>query len=272
MEENGLQVRALVGVQHGITTPTALSRLRGIGELRIVDDKRLFHAKVYLFHRTGGGVGWIGSANFTGKGFGSDGQRNRRNEEVMFETRAIREVSDWFEGRWEEAGPLNVRMLKKYCEEYRPPKQGVLDERLQEEPDKRERRETLVPAREFLEPISAWAKAHPNKQLPPTAYIPAILGTLEELGGVGTRQAVLKRVEKIMEPVLRSIDYRMYRKGERIWSHQCDDVRRKMANKDGLLEPTSVTGNGKWGLTPEGLKASRGSYGATWQRFVKALE
>ena len=102
-KSNGLQVRALVGLQHNITTPNALNRLNKIGKLRVVDDKRLFHAKVYLFHLIRDGVCWIGSANFTGKGFGDD-RRNNRNEEVMFESSAIREVSDWFEGRWKGSG------------------------------------------------------------------------------------------------------------------------------------------------------------------------
>ena len=83
------KVRAIVGLHGYTTTPVALRQLQRIGALRlvpgdpIVPAAPLFHAKVYLFRaRNGRQLGWVGSANLTGKGFGS-------NDEVMYETGRI---------------------------------------------------------------------------------------------------------------------------------------------------------------------------------------
>ena len=258
--DRGLKVRALVGLHHNITTPSALARLREIGELRVVDGGRLFHPKVYLFrHEGGGGFAWIGSANFTGKGFGVDGQRN---EEVMFETQAIRDVAKWFKCRWEQAGTLDEGTLEKYCKEYRPPKQGALDER------PGDAAEASVRAPKFLEPVAAWGKANPDRRLPPTAYIPAILQTLHDMGGRGARPEVLWRVREVMEPVLRRVDHELHRENERNWEHQSDEARQKMAVRYRFVQPAAVTGNGVWGLTREGMEASKGDYGVTWRRWA----
>ena len=43
-----LEVRSIVGLYSSITDPEALRTLRKIGELRIIDERRLFHPKVYL--------------------------------------------------------------------------------------------------------------------------------------------------------------------------------------------------------------------------------
>ena len=79
-----------------------------------------------------------------------------------------------------------------------------------------------------------------------------------------------------MQPVLgtRAIDYKLHSKKGRKepnWRHQCYEARQKMAADYGLIEPDTVSG--KWKLTREGTKASRGDYGKTWQRFAaKALK
>ncbi len=271
----GVQVRALIGLDRNITTPTALDRLKQIGELRVVRGSRLFHPKVYVFHGSRGGFAWVGSANFTGKGLNGRNKR-LRNEEAMLETQAIGDISDWFRCRWEEAGELDERVLEGYRKEYeqRPPDIAV-DEQLPDEADEEapEHLEFPVATRGFLEPISAWGKANPSRRLPPTAYIPAILRTLDAMGGSATRREALKRVHEMMDAVLRPIDRDWARKDhERNWEHQCDVARQKMAAHYGLVRPTADTGDGKWGLTSEGKKASKGNYGTTWQRFAKKAE
>ena len=120
-------VRAIIGLRHQVTTPDALKTLREIGELRLVDGHRLFHPKVYIFHRKEGrSAAWVGSANFTGKGIG---HAEKGNVEIVFETQCVKEVADWFERRWEEIGCLDEELLRNYVENYKQPKEGGLDER-----------------------------------------------------------------------------------------------------------------------------------------------
>lgn len=119
-------VRALVGVEGGHTTPTALKRLSKLGSVRLVDGgNRLFHVKLYLFHTRNTSFLWIGSANFTGRGFES-------NEEVLFETKDAEEAVDWFKSRWQEIDAAASRKrLRQYCENWEPParpQRGVDDE------------------------------------------------------------------------------------------------------------------------------------------------
>ena len=116
-------MRAIVGLQHGVTRPDALDVLREVGKLRVVVGSRLFHPKVYLFHETHGrAVGWVGSANFTGRGFGY-------NEEAVLEIPATDQMVMWFEQRWDECGPLEPRVLAAYRKSYEGPKKGWPDER-----------------------------------------------------------------------------------------------------------------------------------------------
>ena len=121
-------VRAIIGLRHQVTTPDALKTLREIGELRLVDGHRLFHPKVYIFHKKEGrSAAWVGSANFTGKGIGH--AEKDVNEEIVFETQCVRKIADWFERRWEEIGCLDEELLSNYSENYEPPGKGRLDER-----------------------------------------------------------------------------------------------------------------------------------------------
>ena len=121
-------VRAIIGLRHHVTTPNALETLREIGELRLVGGDRLFHPKVYIFHKEEGrSVAWVGSANFTGKGIGH--AEERVNEEIVFETQRVREVAGWFEQRWKKIKYLDEELLRNYVENYKQPKDDGLDER-----------------------------------------------------------------------------------------------------------------------------------------------
>ena len=96
-----IEIRAIVGLWSNITDPTTLKVLQRIGELRIVDESRCFHPKIYIFRNNEDAVAWIGSANFTFSGFGV-------NEEVMFETEDTQSILEWFEDRWEKCGVLQL--------------------------------------------------------------------------------------------------------------------------------------------------------------------
>lgn len=255
-----IRLRALVGLNHGITTPGALRRLNEIGCLRVVRKSRLFHAKVYLFHYARGGVAWIGSANFTGKGFGTD---NGRNEEVMFQTRAIKGVADWFNQRWDEAGPLDEDALNEYCRCYKPPRRGDMDERL---PDLAN---ALKPP--WLAAIAAWVAAHQGDSLPPSAYIPVVLQTLHDVGGRATRQQALDAVHVAVAPLLHANDEMDNSQGEgdsrKVWENRLEQAVYRL-RIDGLIEPVRRSGRGVWALTEEGTKtASERDWGARWRRW-----
>ena len=105
----GLEVRAIVGLSGNITEPEALRKLASMGDqLRRADERqRLFHPKVYIFRGTDRSVAWIGSANFTGLGFGG-------NEEVLFETSDTTTVECWFNQLWVQCIPLLKSDINKY--------------------------------------------------------------------------------------------------------------------------------------------------------------
>ena len=105
----GLKVRAIVGLSGNITEPEALRKLASMGDqLRRADERRrLFHPKVYIFRGTDRSVAWIGSANFTGLGFGG-------NEEVLFETLDTTSVECWFNQLWVQCYPLLKSDINKY--------------------------------------------------------------------------------------------------------------------------------------------------------------
>ena len=120
-----VQVRVIVGLHGYTTTPDALKKLRRLGDLRVVPGEPLFHAKVYIFWaRNGNRLAWVGSANLTGKGFGS-------NEEVMFQTRSAKPLVAWFEREWTKVGRLDERLLQQYIDGHRHP-EGAHDERLKQ--------------------------------------------------------------------------------------------------------------------------------------------
>ncbi len=104
-----LEIRAVVGLWGNLTDPVALRILADMGELRVADESRRFHPKVYVFQGEGSSVAWIGSANFTSGGFGM-------NEEALFETSDTEAVESWFDRLWEQCGPLDECAINNYAE------------------------------------------------------------------------------------------------------------------------------------------------------------
>ncbi|MCY4502722.1 MAG: phospholipase D family protein [Alphaproteobacteria bacterium] len=105
--EQGLRVRAIVGLWNYITEPEALRRLDQLGKLRLVGGGRRFHPKVYLFRGQGRTSAWIGSANFTAGGFAI-------NEEAVFESENTESVTSWFQDLWRECGRLDENAIDAY--------------------------------------------------------------------------------------------------------------------------------------------------------------
>ena len=106
-----LRVRAVVGLSGYSTDPGTLATLADMGELRTLEESRLFHPKVYLFHGKNKSVAWVGSANFTSGGF-------EKNEELLFETSDSKAVEEWFSLLWERCGPLDENILIQYEKKY----------------------------------------------------------------------------------------------------------------------------------------------------------
>ena len=123
-----VKVRAIVGISGNATHPDALkglSRITG-GDLRIVPKgDRLFHPKLYLFERHGGGIvkrqAWIGSANFTRAGFGG---HSNANEEIVLEVgpgERADALADWFQARWDRCR-MDSRVsevIRRYTEDWK---------------------------------------------------------------------------------------------------------------------------------------------------------
>ena len=102
------EVRTVVGLGDYLTDPDALKALACMGELRKFDGTHLFHPKVYIFGGAGKSVAWIGSANFTGGGFG-------KNEEILFEFSDTKAVQKWFNDLWERCARLSERDIDAYA-------------------------------------------------------------------------------------------------------------------------------------------------------------
>ena len=124
----GVKIRAIVGISGNATHPDALKELSRIttGDLRIIPSGgRLFHPKLYLFTRKGGGIvrrqAWIGSANFTKAGFGS---HPSANEEIVLEVgpgERADALADWFQERWDRCHldfPVSEE-IRRYTEAYK---------------------------------------------------------------------------------------------------------------------------------------------------------
>ena len=118
-----LKVRTLAGFAGNHTTPGALKKLAELGPVRLVDSSAgLFHVKLFLFRGSRRSLAWVGSANFTGPGFG-------RNEELLYETEDTDELQDWFNRRWKEIGS-QPNQPAAYCREWKRndvPMLGVTD-------------------------------------------------------------------------------------------------------------------------------------------------
>lgn len=107
-------VRTLAGFSGNHTTPGALKRLNKLGKVRLVDGRAgLFHVKLYIFRGSRRSLGWVGSANFTGAGFG-------HNEELLYETDDTDELQEWFDARWKEVGK-QPNQPEAYCKQWKPP-------------------------------------------------------------------------------------------------------------------------------------------------------
>ena len=242
--QRGCDVKAIIGVRGNATSPTSLRRLAdafGWESLSISDPPGLlFHPKLYLFAGSvGRNVAWIGSANFTCSGMAV-------NTELMLESdddRAFAAMLDWFDRQWDALRAQNTQsVLAGYERDWEEPHSYVGDRGGLSPRTSRER----VPV---VPPTSSAAPSHADgKRTPPSAFREPIRQALEEMGGQGTREDVLERVEKIMEHRLEPIDYEEYRdRGLKNWQQNADNERRKMAD-DGLIRRPSTPG--EWELVP----------------------
>lgn len=117
--EGELTVRTMAGYSGNHTTPGALRRLAKLGKVRLVDGGNgMFHVKLFLFHSSSGSVAWVGSANFTGRGF-------RSNEELLVETPATTKLQKWFDQRWADIGPQPYEP-ETYCKGWIKPEHPLL--------------------------------------------------------------------------------------------------------------------------------------------------
>ena len=105
-----LEIQIVVGLWGNITDPQALRTLDRISELRVIENNRLFHPKVYIFRNSEKSVAWIGSANFTSGGFGT-------NEELLFETHDTKDIEEWFKRIWNQCDHLNAKIIDEYAKQ-----------------------------------------------------------------------------------------------------------------------------------------------------------
>lgn len=116
------QIRIAVGLSGNSTDPATLRRLMAPEnvQLRVATAPRggLFHPKFYRFQTSTSSVCWIGSANFTGKGFGG-------NTELMHEFHDRNdEGRKWFERLWNDLAEDPESAIEHYQERYTPPRRG----------------------------------------------------------------------------------------------------------------------------------------------------
>ena len=161
-QKKGLEVRAIVGTYGNATEPSALERLKKLGELRLVGNEALFHPKIYVFEFRGRKpVAWVGSANFTGSGFGGG------NVETIYETKDVEPFRDWFRQQWSQLEPATEEAINKYRERRgrKPPKRVLV--KLVDEPEGAVSKPSLLPGAQDWKPVlkrkeirSAFAKMH----------------------------------------------------------------------------------------------------------------
>ena len=193
-EEAPAKVRVIVGLHGYTTTPGALRKLRRSVDLRVVPGEPLFHPKVYIFsERNGKRLAWVGSANLTGKGFGS-------NEEVMFQTRSTTPLVAWFKRQWSKVGPLDSRLLKRYIDEHEHP-QGAHDERLEEGGLPRPRRLRFHSdgrAKDgYLGVCDVLTqRGKPNEKLHYASHVEAVEQVIARLTGEWRHSEALRRIER----------------------------------------------------------------------------
>lgn len=113
------KAKVLVGTHGNATDPEAVRRLIArfrARSVRIVDSERLFHPKLFHFESSDGKTWvWIGSANFTGGGFGG-------NRELLLETDAggvSKQAAEWFDKCWKDLSRQNVEaVLERYAKRW----------------------------------------------------------------------------------------------------------------------------------------------------------
>lgn len=121
LEASGADIRAVVGTSGNSTIPSTLRRLAEFSALRIPAGNThqifhpMFHPKYYCFHGETT-ICWIGSANLTGGGFGT-------NVELMHEFELQKpDDLEWFEQLWEDLDPDPWPAIREYEKRYKPPK------------------------------------------------------------------------------------------------------------------------------------------------------
>ena len=114
------EIRIVVGLSGNSTDPPTLRRLLEQVELRVAPAPLggIFHAKFYRFGKLDGAVCWIGSANFTRRGFSS-------NVELVHEfADTDGDGGAWFETLWQGLDEDPLPAIVHYEEHYKPPGPG----------------------------------------------------------------------------------------------------------------------------------------------------
>jgi hypothetical protein len=113
----GVRIRALVGLSFSQTEPDALRKLDSFASLKVVENQHgagVFHPKVFLFRTRGGTVLWIGSANLTSGGFGS-------NSELMLRLENDTGGRIWFDKLWGSLPSDCSNIIDNYIANWRRP-------------------------------------------------------------------------------------------------------------------------------------------------------
>ena len=117
------EVRLAVGLSGNATEPATLRRLmeQENVQLRVAPAPRggIFHPKFYRFRSPRSAICWIGSVNFTRRGFGA-------NAELVKEFRDRENAGGtWFDALWQGLDADPGPAIDHYEEHYRPPRPGV---------------------------------------------------------------------------------------------------------------------------------------------------
>ena len=89
----------------------------------------------------------------------------------------------------------------------------------------------------------------PGRARPLREFVEPTLRVLQKMGGSGEADAVVERVERIMQPVLRDVDYEALSDGMPRWKKNVHWARWKMV-QDGLMRRGSP--RGLWEISKEG--------------------
>lgn len=107
-------LRAIVGTAGTASHPRALRLIRQAAQLRLPVATPLFHPKLIVFHRPGGTVVWVGSANLTRCGF-------EQNTEIVAELAdSDGEARAWFDAAWDALDEDCGAYLDRYEANWKP--------------------------------------------------------------------------------------------------------------------------------------------------------